>query len=41
LISRANRSEPVTLVRSPIIWKLASGLMVSVSEFLKYAVYES
>ena len=31
LISRANRADPVTLVRSPIIWKLLSGRMVSVS----------
>ena len=26
--SRAKRAEPVTLVRSPIIWKLESGRMV-------------
>ena len=31
LIRRANFAEPVTLVRSPIIWKLLSGRMVSVS----------
>jgi len=30
-ISRANRAEPVTFVRSPIIWKLESGRMVRVS----------
>ena len=30
-MSRAKRREPVTLVRSPIIWKLLSGRMVSVS----------
>ena len=29
--SRAKRFEPVTLVRSPIIWKLLSGRMTSVS----------
>ena len=29
LISRANRFDPVTLVRSPIIWKLLSGRMIS------------
>ncbi len=31
LIRRRNRAEPVTFVRSPIIWKLLSGRMVSVS----------
>jgi hypothetical protein len=30
-ISRANFAEPVTFVRSPIIWKLLSGRMVRVS----------
>ena len=30
-INRANRAEPVTLVRSPIIWKLESGRIVRVS----------
>jgi hypothetical protein len=28
---RANFAEPVTFVRSPIIWKLLSGRIVSVS----------
>ena len=31
LISRANLADPVTFVRSPIIWKLLSGRIVSVS----------
>ena len=39
MISRAKRNEPVTLVRSPIIWKLESGLMVSFSS-PENSVYE-
>ena len=31
LMRRANFADPVTFVRSPIIWKLLSGRMVSVS----------